>query len=80
MPVVQTPNETRHHIANNERARHFIAVTDFGGIPLGKAITNRIAESFGLEVSRSGPCNETIELLTAREKGAAIIPLSQKSA
>lgn len=41
-------------------ARQLIAAIDAGGIPLDKAIINRVAESFGLEVSRTAHTDETI--------------------
>ncbi len=44
-----------------DRARQLISAIDRGGIPLDKAIINRIAESFGLEVTRSARTEDTIE-------------------
>lgn len=52
-------------LSNTERARQLIAAIDRGGIPLDKAIVIRIAESFGLEVSRREPMKVTIERIRA---------------
>jgi hypothetical protein len=51
-----------------ERARRLIAAIDRGGVPLDKAIVNRIAESFGLEVSRTARTEDTIERIRAALK------------
>lgn len=48
-----------------ERARQLIAAIDAGGIPLDKTIVNRIAESFGLEVSRKARLEDTIARIRA---------------
>lgn len=55
-------------VSNIERARELITAIDAGGIPLDKAIIKRIAESFGLEVSRNAPTDETIERIRAALK------------
>lgn len=52
-------------LSDIERARQLIAAIDRGGIPLDKSIINRIAESFGLEVSRSARTEDTIERIRA---------------
>ena len=51
-----------------ERARQLIAAIDAGGIPLDEAIINRIAENFGLEVSRTARTEDTIERIRAALK------------
>jgi hypothetical protein len=51
-----------------DRARQLISAIDRGGIPLDKAIINRIAESFGLEVSRSARTEDTIARIRAALK------------
>lgn len=48
-------------LSDIERARKLIAAIDAGGIPLDQAIITRIAESFGLEVSKTASSDETIE-------------------
>lgn len=48
-----------------ERARQLIAAIDRGGLPLDKAIINRIAESFGLEVSKTAAMADTIARIRA---------------
>lgn len=55
----------RQPLSDIERARQLIAAIDAGGIPLDKTIINRIAESFGLEVSRTARTEETIERIRA---------------
>lgn len=54
-PVTTAP------LSDIERARKLIAAIDAGGIPLDQVIITRIAESFGLEVSRMARSDETIE-------------------
>lgn len=54
-PVTTTP------LSDIERARKLIAAIDAGGIPLDQAIITRIAESFGLELSKTAHTDETIE-------------------
>lgn len=51
-----------------ERARQLIIAIDAGGIPLDKAIINRIAESFGLEVSKTARTEDTIARIRAALK------------
>lgn len=50
------------------RARQLIAAIDAGGIPLDKTIITRVAESFGLEVSRTARTDETIMRIRAALK------------
>jgi hypothetical protein len=45
-----------------------IASVDRGGIPLDRAIVIRIAESFGLEVSRTARMKDTIARIRAALK------------
>lgn len=52
-------------LSDTERARQLIDAIDCGGIPLDKAIINRIAESFGLEVSRTARTEDTIARIRA---------------
>lgn len=52
-------------LSDIERARQLIAAIDAGGIPLDEAIINRIAENFGLEVSRTARTEDTIERIRA---------------
>lgn len=59
---------SRQHVArlsDLDRARQLIAAIDRGGIPLDEAIIKRIAESFGLEVSRTARTEDTIERIRA---------------
>jgi hypothetical protein len=58
-------------IPDVERARQLIAAIDGGGIPLDPSIITRIAESFGLEVSRTARTAETIERIRAALKRCA---------
>lgn len=55
-------------LSDIDRARQLIAAIDAGGIPLDKAIIRRVAESFGLEVSRSARTEDTIERIRAAIK------------
>ena len=55
-------------LSDIDRARQLIAAIDAGGIPLDKSIINRIAESFGLEVSRTARTEETIDRIRAALK------------
>lgn len=55
-------------LSDTERARQLIAAIDRGGIPLDKAIIDRIAESFGLEVSKSARTEDTIARIRAALK------------
>jgi hypothetical protein len=55
-------------IPDVERARQLIAAIDAGGIPLAPAIITRIAESFGLEVSRLAHTDDTLERIRAALK------------
>lgn len=52
-------------LSDTQRARQLIDAIDRGGIPLDKIIINRIAESFGLEVSRSARTEDTIARIRA---------------
>ena len=47
------------------RARQLIDAIDRGGIPLNPAKVNAIARSFGLDVSRRAPVDETVERIRA---------------
>lgn len=60
----RTTRDTRP-LSNIDRARQLIAAIDAGGIPLDKSIINRIAESFGLEVSRTARTEDTIARIRA---------------
>ena len=60
-----SPAQNRLPLSDIDRARQLIAAIDAGGFPLDKAIINRIAESFGLEVSRSARTADTIERIRA---------------
>lgn len=55
-------------LSDSERARQLIAAIDRGGIPLDKTIINRIAESFGLDVSKSARTEDTIARIRAALK------------
>jgi hypothetical protein len=55
-------------LSDTERARQLIAAIDRGGVPLDKAIINRIAESFGLEVPITARTEDTIERIRAALK------------
>jgi hypothetical protein len=55
-------------LSDIERARQLIAAIDRGGVPLNEAIVGRIAESFGLEVSKSARMEDTIERIRAALK------------
>lgn len=61
-PTANTP------LSDTARARQLIAAIDRGGTPLDKAIIDRIAESFGLEVSKSARTEDTIERIRAALK------------
>ena len=51
-----------------DRARQLIAAIDQGGIPLNPQTVRRIAESFGLEVSRQEHTKVTVERIRAALK------------
>ena len=51
--------------SDTDRARQLIAAIDRGGIPLNPAKVNTIARSFGLDVSRRAPVDETVERIRA---------------
>jgi len=55
----------RAPLSNVEQARRLIAAVDRGGIPLNPAKVNAIARSFGLEVSRRAPVEQTVERIRA---------------
>ncbi len=55
-------------LSDIERARQLITAIDHGGVPLDKAIIDRIAESFGLEVPKSARMEDTIERIRAALK------------
>lgn len=55
-------------LSDMDRARQLIAAIDRGGVPLDKAIIDRIAESFGLEVPKSARMEDTIERIRAALK------------
>ena len=61
-PVATVP------LSDIDRARALIAAIDAGGIPLHKTIITRIAESFGLEISKAESTIETIERIRAAIK------------
>ena len=63
----------RAPLSHIEHARRLIDAIDRGGIPLNAAKVNAIARSFGLDVSRRAPVDETVERmkrLIAEEKEA----------
>ncbi len=55
----------RAPLSHIEQARKLIEAVDRGGIPLNPAKVNAIARSFGLEVSRRAPIDQTIERFRA---------------
>ena len=55
----------RAPLSHIEQARRLIEAIDRGGIPLNPAKVNAIARSFGLEVSRRAPVEQTIERIRA---------------
>lgn len=55
-------------LSDIDRARQLIAAIDRGGVPLDKAIIDRIAESFGLEVSKSARMEDTMDRIRAALK------------
>jgi len=55
----------RAPLSHIEQARRLIEAVDRGGIPLNPAKVNAIARSFGLEVSRRAPVEQTIERIRA---------------
>lgn len=66
--LFKRPPTASHIMSDTERARQLIAAIDRGGVPLDKAIIKRIAESFGLEVSKSARMEDTIERIRAALK------------
>lgn len=63
--LFKRPSVSASPLSDIARARRLIAAIDAGGIPLDKVIIKRIAESFGLEVSRTARTEETIERIRA---------------
>lgn len=55
----------RAPLSHIEQARKLIEAVDRGGIPLNPAKVNAIARSFGLEVSRRAPVEQTVERIRA---------------
>lgn len=55
-------------LSDVERARQLITAIDAGGVPLDPSIITRIAEDFGLEVSRTARTEDTIERIRAALK------------
>lgn len=55
----------RAPLSHIEQARRLIDAIDHGGIPLNPAKVNAIARSFGLEVSRRAPVEQTVERIRA---------------
>jgi len=55
-------------LSDIERASQLIAAIDRGGIPLDPAIVTRVAESFGLEVSRTARMEDTLARIRAALK------------
>ena len=55
----------RAPLSHIEHARRLIDAIDRGGIPLNPAKVNAIARSFGLDVSRRAPVDETVERIRA---------------
>lgn len=55
----------RAPLSHIEQARRLIEAVDRGGIPLNPAKVNAIARSFGLEVSRRAPVEQTTERIRA---------------
>ena len=55
----------RAPLSHIEHARRLIEAIDLGGIPLNPAKVNAIARSFGLEVSRRAPVEQTVERIRA---------------
>lgn len=55
----------RAPLSHIEQARRLIEAVDRGGIPLNPAKVNAIARSFGLEVSRRAPIEQTVERIRA---------------
>jgi len=55
----------RAPLSHIEQARRLIEAIDRGGIPLNPAKVNAIARSFGLEVSRRAPVEQTVERIRA---------------
>ncbi len=55
----------RTPLSHIEQARRLIEAIDRGGIPLNPAKVNAIARSFGLEVSRRAPVEQTVERIRA---------------
>ena len=55
----------RAPLSHIEHARSLIEAIDRGGIPLNPAKVNAVARSFGLEVSRRAPVEQTVERIRA---------------
>ena len=55
----------RAPLSHIEQARRLIDAIDRGGIPLHAAKVNAIARSFGLDVSRRAPVEQTVERIRA---------------
>lgn len=55
-------------LSDIERTQQLISAIDRGGVPLDKAIIDRIAESFGLDVSKSARMEDTIKRIRAALK------------
>jgi hypothetical protein len=68
MRIFRKSAKRDRNLTDVDRARQLIAAIDAGGIPLDPAIITKIAESFGLEVSRTAHTDDTIERIRAALK------------